>query len=249
MRNILFFAFILAVVFIFVNPLPASAACALQTSTGSVTLTTGDICSISGLVGLDNGSTQNTATLTLPASTSLTINNGATLVAGSLHFTGGTTSIQSGGKIKPGSTSYLYATDADGDHYPASTTFSTSAGTNMVRIGTLLSLTTADCYDSNASAYPGQTAYFTTNRGDGSFDYNCDSSINNNVGTTYTTCSTAICTYSTIIQATCNVQNTTPGCGGTFTGEYMTGGYSQNTCYTASKGQIVTDYGGTVGCN
>lgn len=31
-----------------------------------------------------------------------------------------------------------------------------------------------DCYDSNASAYPGQTAYFTTNRGDGSFDYNCD---------------------------------------------------------------------------
>lgn len=32
-----------------------------------------------------------------------------------------------------------------------------------------------DCYDSNESAYTGQTAYFTAHRGDNSFDYNCDS--------------------------------------------------------------------------
>ena len=31
-----------------------------------------------------------------------------------------------------------------------------------------------DCYDSNANAKPGQTSYFTTNRGDKSFDYNCN---------------------------------------------------------------------------
>lgn len=31
-----------------------------------------------------------------------------------------------------------------------------------------------DCYDTNADAHPGQTAWFETNRGDGSFDYNCD---------------------------------------------------------------------------
>ncbi len=31
-----------------------------------------------------------------------------------------------------------------------------------------------DCYDSNASAHPGQTSYFTSARGDGSYDYNCD---------------------------------------------------------------------------
>jgi hypothetical protein len=31
-----------------------------------------------------------------------------------------------------------------------------------------------DCYGSNASARPGQTAYFTSDRGDGSFNYNCD---------------------------------------------------------------------------
>lgn len=30
-----------------------------------------------------------------------------------------------------------------------------------------------DCYDANALAKPGQTAYFTDSRGDGSFDYNC----------------------------------------------------------------------------
>ncbi len=31
-----------------------------------------------------------------------------------------------------------------------------------------------DCYDLNADARPGQTSYFTTHRGDGSFDYDCD---------------------------------------------------------------------------
>jgi len=31
-----------------------------------------------------------------------------------------------------------------------------------------------DCYDANANAKPGQTAFFTVDRGDGSFDYNCN---------------------------------------------------------------------------
>jgi len=33
-----------------------------------------------------------------------------------------------------------------------------------------------DCYDYNANAYPGQTAYFTADRGDGDFDYDCSRS-------------------------------------------------------------------------
>ena len=33
-----------------------------------------------------------------------------------------------------------------------------------------------DCYDGNANARPGQTGYFTTSRGDGSYDYNCNNS-------------------------------------------------------------------------
>ena len=33
-----------------------------------------------------------------------------------------------------------------------------------------------DCYDSNADAHPGQTAFFDQDRGDGSFDYDCNRS-------------------------------------------------------------------------
>ena len=31
-----------------------------------------------------------------------------------------------------------------------------------------------DCYDGNADAHPGQSGWFTSHRGDGSFDYDCD---------------------------------------------------------------------------
>jgi hypothetical protein len=33
-----------------------------------------------------------------------------------------------------------------------------------------------DCYDSNASVWPGNPSYYTTHRGDGSFDYDCSGS-------------------------------------------------------------------------
>ena len=36
--------------------------------------------------------------------------------------------------------------------------------------------TASDCYDSNANARPGQTAWFNAHRGDGSFDYDCSGS-------------------------------------------------------------------------
>lgn len=35
-------------------------------------------------------------------------------------------------------------------------------------------LVAGDCYDANANVKLGQTAYFSAERGDGSFDYNCD---------------------------------------------------------------------------
>jgi hypothetical protein len=34
-----------------------------------------------------------------------------------------------------------------------------------------------DCYDQNADAFPGQTKFFSTDRGDGSLDYDCDGII------------------------------------------------------------------------
>ncbi|MBM4370690.1 MAG: hypothetical protein FJ098_03505, partial [Deltaproteobacteria bacterium] len=33
-----------------------------------------------------------------------------------------------------------------------------------------------DCYDQNGNAHPGQTGWFSTHRGDGSFDYDCSGS-------------------------------------------------------------------------
>ncbi len=59
--------------------------------------------------------------------------------------------------------------DSDGDGYGvgAAQTFCDSLPAGYVS-------NNQDCYDSNANAKPGQTSYFTTNRGDGSFDYNCN---------------------------------------------------------------------------
>ncbi len=63
--------------------------------------------------------------------------------------------------------------DNDNDRYAP------SSGTATCRASSQIAGT--DCYDSNGSAFPGQTSYFTSNRGDGSFDYNCDSNYTNNM--------------------------------------------------------------------
>ena len=73
------------------------------------------------------------------------------------------------GSTDEGVTSTYYR-DADGDSYgdPGNTTQDCAPPTGYTYNST-------DCYDSNASAYPSQTAFFTTDRGDGSFDYDCNS--------------------------------------------------------------------------
>lgn len=84
------------------------------------------------------------------------------------------------------------ATDADHDGYRVGAagtqctkgssvisgrTYYTTDGVNYVWLATAQQLSaTVDCYDSGtnaSSAFPGQTAYFTSPRGDGSYDYNC----------------------------------------------------------------------------
>lgn len=59
--------------------------------------------------------------------------------------------------------------DNDGDGY--------GAGSPTVRESCLAGEVTdnTDCYDSNANAKPSQTSYFSSHRGDGSYDYNCNS--------------------------------------------------------------------------
>jgi hypothetical protein len=60
--------------------------------------------------------------------------------------------------------------DLDGDGFgnPENPVVSCTQPPNTV-------LDNTDCFDGNGNVNPGQTAFFASDRGDGSFDYNCDS--------------------------------------------------------------------------
>lgn len=61
-----------------------------------------------------------------------------------------------------------------------------------------------DCYDANASAFPGQVTYFAVQRGDGSFDYDCSGTVTSGTtGGQY--CSTITNTVPTYTDGTCGV--------------------------------------------
>lgn len=79
----------------------------------------------------------------------------------------------------------------------------------------------SDCYDSNRGAYPGQRAYFDVDRGDGSFDYNCDGGIDYQTGTNEVECRGTINLPWPLPDIGCDFeagwQNNNPGCGRTAT--------------------------------
>jgi len=86
-------------------------------------------------------------------------------------------------------------TDADGDLYSVDPTESVCMGDALpAGYETGFSRTSfgTDCYDQNANAYPGSTAYRTTDRGDGSYDYNCDG----NISESPSTCFSCVCSLS-----------------------------------------------------
>lgn len=169
---------------LFVSPQNAHAVACSFTDNTANTLTTA--CSIAGTVGIDNGN------LTISgASASVTI--GVPGTPATLFFTPGNSITKTGGGqiVKASGSSivkeYVYYTDSDNDGYAASLTptYSTTALASPYKRRYLMtSIGTADCYDANANAKPGQTAWFTTNRGDGSFDYNCDGSSTQQYTTT-----------------------------------------------------------------
>ncbi len=64
-----------------------------------------------------------------------------------------------------------YYDDRDGDGYGDNATHACMCGTS----GTYDTTNNTDCYDYNSSAHPGASSYFTSVRGDSSYDYNCDS--------------------------------------------------------------------------
>ncbi len=106
------------------------------------------------------------------------------------YTTGGATSVCSGASLPSGwlssangsdcndSNASLYQnldgyTDSDGDGYGTGVVQSVCSGASLPAG---YAGNRSDCYDANANARPGQSSFFTTDRGDGSFDYNCDSS-------------------------------------------------------------------------
>jgi len=110
-----------------------------------------------------------------------------------------------GGLCQPEGTQLVtYYRDQDGDGYPIQAmTISASCGAPAGYIAARLD-GQWDCYDMNSNAYPDSTYCGTVQRGDGSFDYNCNSAVTT-CGSTYFTftgaafnargCSLYYCTY------------------------------------------------------
>jgi hypothetical protein len=124
-------------------------------------------CTISAPDGVDNGNVTINDSLTLNAN--FAFNSGKTFTVGS-----GSISVCSGCEIQK---TNIWVTDADGDTYPgAGMTLATSNPGGGTR--RYLASGTTDCYDANANAHPNLAGYlyFATNRGDGSFDYDCSGS-------------------------------------------------------------------------
>ncbi len=103
--------------------------------------------------------------------------------------------------------------DYDGDGYGSSTsTMSCYQPTGYVA-------NSSDCYDYNADAYPSSTTYWRVNRGDGSYDYDCDGSQSKYYTSTYS-CSTDWDGFS-CDSYTNGWSGSVPSCGST--GSYRTG--------------------------
>lgn len=151
-----------------------SDACGIPTG-GNWTISAA--CALAFNDGVDNGS------VTISGGWTLTINSNV-----SFNFNPGQTiTVAAGSSIVLGSGTsqiakkYILYTDGDGDRYAPSgstQTFSDSASiSGYTRRYNLLGgyFAPVDCYDSNAAAKPGQILWYTTSRGDASYDYNCDS--------------------------------------------------------------------------
>ncbi|MEX2033002.1 MAG: hypothetical protein WD889_00375 [Candidatus Colwellbacteria bacterium] len=124
-------------------------------------------CTISGVDGVDNGNLNlNGRTLTIPAGATFVWNSGKTITAN------GTIAVS--GQLKK---TNLWIKDADNDGYAPNATDQLAQDTQPSSYQRRYTRTgTNDCYDGNANAKPGQTSYFSSNRGDGSFDYDCNGS-------------------------------------------------------------------------
>lgn len=114
-----------------------------------------------------------------------------------------------------GCRTYYY--DGDGDTYGVSS----PSGQCWCDAGSApyTASNTNDCYDSNASAHPGSSSYYTYDRGDGSYDYNCNGSQEKQYGTSSGGCSWSVITYIACDVDGVGWSGSVPSCGGA--GQYI----------------------------
>lgn len=92
----------------------------------------------------------------------------------------------------PGMACVPWYEDTDGDGFGDKTKsiLSCAYGSGSVIIGgKKYAINGDDCFDGNKNVFPGQTAFFGTHRGDGSFDYDCNGSDEKK----YATVSSPVC--------------------------------------------------------
>ena len=89
--------------------------------------------------------------------------------------------------------SQVFYRDADGDGYGDSATLKTVCGASPAAPSGYVA-NKNDCCDSDAKAKPGQSAYFTTANGCGSFDYDCSGGSDAQFSKAFTGCTfTSLC--------------------------------------------------------
>ncbi|OGQ25317.1 MAG: hypothetical protein A2138_04730 [Deltaproteobacteria bacterium RBG_16_71_12] len=109
--------------------------------------------------------------------------------------------------------------DADNDHYTVGSELTRCAASTVPTGTCQRASASADCYDSNANARPGQTTYYSSNRGDGSFDYNCDGNTSKQSVSEDTSCDACAGDGVTCV-ATGRTYTPSAGCGNSTTDDY-----------------------------
>jgi hypothetical protein len=118
-----------------------------------------------------------------------------------------------------------YYLDNDADAYGSTTSKCLCTATGKYTV-----TNKSDCYDSNASAKPGVTSWFTAHRGDGSSDYNCDSNQEKRFTSTFSCsfyCASWTAGWTSSTPSCASSASYTPSCDWTvFGGCYGSGAYS-----------------------
>ena len=103
----------------------------------------------------------------------------------------------------------FYYTDSDGDGYGTGASQCWCSGGSYPYTAT----NSTDCYDTNAAVNPGQTNYFSYNRGDGSYDYNCNGAQEQQYTSVANSCSWDIVYLDCDLSGSAGWDGSTPSCG------------------------------------